>query len=46
MKQIYIELPGQNAPWPWVLTSDGLFKLANPRAVSPGRVHLVEYHPP
>lgn len=45
MKQIYVELPGHSTPWPWVLTPDGLFRLANPRAVSPGRVHLVEYHP-
>jgi hypothetical protein len=45
MKQIYVELPGRSTPWPWVLTPDGLFRLANPRAVSPGRVHLVEYHP-
>ena len=45
MKQIYVELPGRSTPWPWVLTPDGLFRLANPRSVSPGRVHLVEYHP-
>jgi hypothetical protein len=28
-----------------VLTPHGLFRLANPDAIVPGRIHVVRYHP-
>ena len=43
MKQIWVEL--RRASLPFVLTPDGLFRLANPEAFCPGRLYLVEYLP-
>ncbi len=43
MRQIWVEL--SRASWPFVLTPDGAFRLANPQAWCPGRLHLIEYMP-
>ena len=43
MRQIWLEL--SRASLPFVLTPDGAFRLANPQAWCPGRLHLVEYSP-
>lgn len=42
MCESYLELHlGQEL----VLTAGGLFRLANPRAIVPGKTHLVRYEP-
>ena len=43
MRQIWVEL--SRASLPYVLTPHGAFRLANPHAWCPGRLHLVEYTP-
>ena len=43
MRQIWVELTRVSLPF--VLTPDGIFRLANPQAWCPGRLHLIEYMP-
>ncbi len=43
MLQIYARLSGRSGPF--VLTPHGLYRLSDPQAVRPGRLHRNTYHP-
>ena len=32
-------------PGPFILLKDGVFRLANPGAIAPGRLHTLQYNP-